>query len=246
MASRLIRTFFAAIWISLAVVAWMNWADRNIELQDVPDLLGEWLSTFGLARAALIYVVLYTARPLILFPATLLTIASGLVFGPWLGILLTIVGENASANFAFRISRGLGGGWVGDLERGRLRRWDEKIRENALTSVLLMRLLYLPFDAVNYGCGLTSMRQRDFFLGTALGIMPGLISFVLLGGSGASGVEHRAWIFGAAVVFFVLGLIIARRLRRGSPEDDLQPGSSDPPAHKTTDQAVSDRESTAS
>jgi uncharacterized membrane protein YdjX (TVP38/TMEM64 family) len=202
MASRLIRTFFAAIWVSLAVVAWMNWADRNIELQDVPDLLGEWLSTFGLARAALIYVVLYTVRPLILFPATLLTIASGLVFGPWLGILLTIV--------------------------------------------LLMRLLYLPFDAVNYGCGLTSMRQRDFFLGTALGIMPGLIAFVLLGGSGASGVEHRAWIFGAAVVFFVLGLIIARRLRRGSPEDDLQPGSSDPPGHITTDQAVSDRESTAS
>ena len=76
MASRLIRTFLAAIWISLAVVAWMNWADRNIEFQDVPDLLGEWLSTFGLARAALIYVVLYTVRPLILFPATLLTIAS--------------------------------------------------------------------------------------------------------------------------------------------------------------------------
>ena len=219
MSSKLIRTLFALIWVSVFIAAWLAWHGSETEIIDVPELLSDWLTQFGIGRAALIYIVLYTIRPLVLFPATLLTIASGLVFGPLLGILFTLIGENASANFAFRIARWLGHGLVDDREPGRMQRWDEKIRQNALTSVLLMRLLYLPFDAVNYGCGLTSMRQRDFFVGTALGIVPGLVSFVLLGGAGAAGVEHRLWIFGGAFFFFVIGLIIARVLRPTSPEE---------------------------
>ena len=83
-----------------------------------------------------------------------------------------------------------------------------------------MRLLYFPFDAVNYGCGLTSMRQRDFFIGTFLGILPALVSFVLLGGAGAAGVENRMLLFGSAVFFFVIGLIVAKLLKRVSPEQE--------------------------
>ncbi len=215
----MIRTIFASIWVALAVAAWLTWHGSETKIEDLPALLSQWLSQFGTRRAALIYIVLYTVRPLVLFPATLLTIASGLVFGPWLGILLTLIGENASANFAFRVARWLGHGVVEDRKPGRMQRWDERIRENAVTSVLLMRLLYLPFDAVNYGCGLTSMRQRDFMIGTAVGIVPGLVSFVLLGGAGAAGVEHRLWIFAGAFFFFVLGLIIARAVRPNSPEE---------------------------
>lgn len=220
MNSRLFKTAFSLVWGLLAAGAAIAWWRSGIALEDVPEQLDAWLSRFGLWRAAAIYIVLYTVRPLILFPATLLTVASGLVFGPWLGIAFTIVGENASANFAFLLSRWLGRRWVDELETGTLRMWDEKIRENALVSVLLMRLLYLPFDVVNYGCGLTSMRQRDFFLGTLIGIMPALITFVLLGGAGASGVENRALILGLAVFFFLLGLVVARLLRRVSPEGE--------------------------
>ena len=83
--------------------------------------------------------------------------------------------------------------------------------------VLRAGLVYLPFDAVSYGCGLTSMSQRDFAIGTFLGILPGLISFVLLGGSAAPGVESRLLVLLGAVVFFVLGLVIARWLRASAP-----------------------------
>jgi uncharacterized membrane protein YdjX (TVP38/TMEM64 family) len=221
MSNRLIKTSFAVIWFGLAIAAGVAWFRSGLALRDVPDQLNEWLSLFGVGRAAAIYIVLYTLRPLILFPASLLTIASGLIFGPWLGILFTIIGENASANFAFLISRWLGRSWIDEREQGRLKSWDQKIRENAISSVLIMRLIYLPFDAVNYGCGLTSMRQRDFFLGTLLGIMPGLVSFVLLGGAGASGVENRLWIFGGACFFFVFGLLIARALRKKEPTEGL-------------------------
>jgi uncharacterized membrane protein YdjX (TVP38/TMEM64 family) len=218
--SPIIKALFAGLWALVIAAAGWAWARSGIELVEVPELLDAWLSQFGVARAALIYVVLYTVRPLVLFPATLLTVAAGMLFGPWLGILFTIIGENASANFAFHIARWLGRSWIDDHEEGRMRAWDAKIRENAMVSVLLMRLLYVPFDAVNYGCGLTSMRQRDFFIGTLLGIMPALVSFVLLGGAGAAGVENRMLLFGSAVFFFIIGLVVARVLKRVSPEQE--------------------------
>lgn len=219
--NRNVKIVFSALWIAGCAGAAFWWLESGLEIAEVPERLDAWLSQFGLLRAAMIYIVLYTVRPLILFPATVLTVASGLLFGPWLGILFTIIGENASANFAFAIARWLGHGWIADREEGRLKRWDDKLRENAITTVLIMRLVYMPFDAVNYGCGLTSMRQRDFFIGTFLGILPALVTFVLLGGAGAAGVENRLLLIGSALVFFFLGLIVARVLRREIPEAEV-------------------------
>ncbi len=216
MTSKTVKILFGILWAVGLCLALIAWRDSGLELIDVPEALDAWLSRFGLARAGAIYVVLYTLRPLILFPATVLTVASGLLFGPWLGILFTIIGENASANFAFLIGRWLGGGLVEDQDAGWLSRWDTKIRERALTSVLLMRLLLLPFDAVNYGCGMTSMRQRDFAVGTFLGIIPALVAFVLLGGAGSAGVENRLLLLGIAAFVFVIGFYVAHRLRHTS------------------------------
>jgi len=208
---------FSVLWGGLLVAAAVVWLGSDVEIVEVPALVHDWLVQFGLARAGLLYVVLYTIRPLVFFPALVLTIASGMVFGPGLGILLTVIGENASANLAFSISRWLGRDWVSAHEHGRILVWDAKIRNNAIVSVLVMRLIYLPFDAVNYGCGLTAMRHRDFFIGTLIGIMPGLVSFVLLGGSGGVGVENRLALLVSAVFFFFLGLVVAHFLRRSVP-----------------------------
>lgn len=178
------------------------------------------MNDFGLIKSASIYIILYTIRPLILFPATLLTVASGLIFGPCLGILFTVIGENASANLAFTIARWFGRDWVKSHEHGWIIKWEEKISENAIVTVLVMRLVYLPFDAVNYGCGLTSMKHRDYFIGTFIGIIPGLISFVLLGGTASATTENSVLVFGLAMIFFFLGLIIAKVIHRKSAVDD--------------------------
>lgn len=190
------------------------WLRSDILLTEVPDLLHSWLSQWGFFNAAIIYILLYTFRPLILFPAALLTIASGLIFGPWYGVLFTIIGENCSANLAFIMARWFGRDWVKGHERDNMRRWEEKLNENGLITVLIMRLIYLPFDAVNFGCGLTSIRQRDFALGTFIGIMPGLISFVLIGGSISSGVDNRILVISISAICFVIGFVIAHKIKK--------------------------------
>ncbi len=219
-----VKKVLAAIWLIIFLFALFSWWRSGTPLQQVPHLLESWLEQFGLLRAALIYVVFYTVRPLILFPASLLTIASGLIFGPLLGILFTVVGENASANFAFFLARWFGRDLVASHENeGSLAaKWDTRLQQNGLVTVLIMRLLYLPFDLVNFVCGLTSMRQLDFAIGTFIGILPALISFVLFGGVAAASNENRMMTLGLAILFFFLGLVIARLFRQREQVVEVQ------------------------
>ncbi len=57
------------------------------------------------------------------------------------------------------------------------------------------------------------MRQRDFAIGTFIGILPALISFVLLGGIGAAGVQNRLVLLGVSILFLLFGLLVAHRLK---------------------------------
>jgi uncharacterized membrane protein YdjX (TVP38/TMEM64 family) len=214
-----IKIAFAMLWASVFAFALYSWFKSGIALGDVPAYMSERLGEFGLFKAATIYIVLYALRPLILFPATLLTVASGLIFGPWLGIAFTVIGENASANFAFFLARWMGRDWISAHERGGIVKWEGRLKDNGLVTVLIMRLIYLPFDAVNFGCGLTSIKHRDFFIGTFIGIIPALISFVLFGGVASAAVENRYLVLAIAIFFFVLGLIIARVLHKMRPEE---------------------------
>lgn len=134
--------------------------------------------SFGM-YAPVFFIIIYTLRPLIFFPSSILTLIAGFLFGPFWGIIYTIIGENMSANFAFCISRYFGSQieykkiWIKNLNM--------KIKKKGFMTTLILRLLWIPFDVVNYTLGLTKIKHKDFFLGTFLGIIPGIIIFVLLG-----------------------------------------------------------------
>jgi uncharacterized membrane protein YdjX (TVP38/TMEM64 family) len=215
-----LKIVFGSLWVGLFITALALWWRSKIPLSGIPALLEQWLRDFGVLKAAALYIFVYAVRPLILFPATLLTVASGLLFGPWLGTLFTVVGENASANLAFSLARWLGRKTVANHESGMMRRWDEKLKRNGIVAVLTMRLIMLPFDAVNFGCGLTAIRQRDYALGTFFGILPSLIGFVLLGGIAASGVQHRVIVLSLSTLFMVLSFGIAHLLKLRGKENN--------------------------
>jgi uncharacterized membrane protein YdjX (TVP38/TMEM64 family) len=209
---RLVKVIGTAWLLLFGSTAYLLWS-VGIPLTEIPYLLSDWLKGFGVLKAAGLYVLIYTVRPLILLPATLLTMASGLIFGPTLGILLTMVGENFSANFAFWIARTLGRDWVALRTGGTIGRWEERLRENSIMTVVILRLLYFPFDLVNFGCGLTSVRQRDYAVGTFIGIMPGLVAFVLLGGAAHADTQNRLLIASIGIGALIVGVTVARLLK---------------------------------
>lgn len=209
-----LKIIFATLWLCLFVFALIVWWRSGVALTDVPLLLQQAVSHIGLFKAALLYIIIYAVRPLILFPASILTASSGLIFGPWLGVLFTVIGENASANLGFSLVRWFGRNAVESHSSILVCRWDKKLQDNGLIAVLTMRLIMLPFDAVNFACGLTAIRHRDYAIGTFIGILPSLIGFVLLGGIAAPGLQNRTLVIVLSIFFMSLGFGLAHYLKR--------------------------------
>lgn len=211
------RVAVIALWIGVAG-AWL-WHSRTTgngvteSLQHLVDQLrGRWWAVPA-------YVMAYMARPLLLFPASLLTIAGGILFGPGLGIAVVLVASNASAMVAYGIGRVLSADPSHQRDAtSMVARWSERLRDRSFVTVLVMRLAFLPYDLVNYACGALRIHPGAFLAATAIGSLPGTISFVLAGASlervdrGIDGFDPK--VFAASVVLFVVSLAVAKAFQR--------------------------------
>ena len=131
---------------------------------------------------ALIYLLAYAARPLLLFPATLLTVGAGVLYGPLAGLGLVLLGSNLSAVVAYGLGRSLGAELAGKaLAHPRLIGMARRLRANAFEAVLTLRFLFTPYDAVNYVSGTLRLPLKPFVLATAIGSLPGTLVFVFFG-----------------------------------------------------------------
>ncbi|MCP3869210.1 MAG: TVP38/TMEM64 family protein [Gammaproteobacteria bacterium] len=197
------------LWIGLFGVVLTIYLSLGIPLSNYPGLIQEWIQDYGV-WGGIVYVLIYLIRPLLFVPATLLTTVSGLAFGPWWGIIYTIIGENISANLTFVIGRFFGKTMVERLTAKimYINRIDCAFRNNGFMSVFVMRLTHLPFDLVGYLSGACNLRHRDFALGTFIGILPGLVTFVLLG---ASFTDPRNLLL--VIVSLVTGLLVSKWLK---------------------------------
>ena len=217
------RGVVAALWIS-AIVVWQWYQSSNGS--STTETAQTFIDTVGGAWwGVLAFVLVYLARPIVLFPASILTIVGGILFGPFLGVAVVVIAANASAMVAYGVGRllgrppGSGSASIDDAEQRSLaQRWSTRMRERSFETVLVMRLLFLPYDLVNYLSGILRLRWLPFLLATALGSLPGTVSFVLLGASidrvdeGLGGIDPSA--LGASIFVFVVSLGIAQFIRR--------------------------------
>jgi uncharacterized membrane protein YdjX (TVP38/TMEM64 family) len=213
-------TVVAAAWLAVGA-SWIAYRrSSGLGATDAAQQLVDAAS--GAWWAVLAFLVLSVLRPFVLFPATLLTVAAGLLFGPWWGIAVAAVGANASAMVGY----GVGGAFTADVERdGRIAGWRHRLRANSFESVLLMRLLFLPYDLVNYTAGFLRIRWRPFLAATAIGSLPGTASFVLLGASltrldeGVGGIDRTTLTI--SVLLIVASIALSRILRRRQPDEQV-------------------------
>jgi uncharacterized membrane protein YdjX (TVP38/TMEM64 family) len=152
----------------------------HIPFKELPDFLRGWIERHG-NLGPLLYILAYTLRPLTLFPPFIFNAAAGLLWGPFYGILYTLIGENLSASFAFWLARSFGQDWFSWAESHLWQRLEHHLERHGFITVLVLRLMYMPFDAVNFGCGLTRVRYKDYLYASALGTIPSVITFVYFG-----------------------------------------------------------------
>lgn len=194
-----------------------------------PVALRDWAVRAG-PLAPLAFLVAHAVVTITPVPRTAFTLAAGLMFGPVLGIVLCLVASTASAVAGFAVARRLSGRAVERLGAGRVARLERRLSRRGLTTVISARLVpAIPFAPLNYTFGATSVRWPAFVGGTAVGLVPGTTSMVLLGDAVTGSISPALF-----VIFLVsAGIGVVGMLRAGWRDPPAVtpsgPGSPGPP-----------------
>ncbi len=148
------------------------------------DALRSLIQGYG-TLAPVIYVVVYTIAPALFVPGLPLTIAGGILFGPFWGVIYAITGATAGACAAFLVSRYIARDWIENKLKGpRWRQLDKGVERQGWKIVAFTRLIPLfPFNLLNYAFGLTKIKFLHYAVTTFIFMLPACIAFIVFSSS---------------------------------------------------------------
>ncbi len=96
-------------------------------------------------------------------------VVKGFIYG-WIGVLIGVTGTFFCVRYILRDF------FQKSLERRfyRLKAFDEHLAEKGLVTILLLRLVLFLAPPLNWVIGLARVKFRHYFVGSALGVIPGI------------------------------------------------------------------------
>ena len=148
-------------------------------------------------------------------PITLLILATAIVFGPVSAFLYALAGSLLGAAVTFAAGRALGRDAVRRLAGHRLNHLSRRLARRGLLAVVAVRIIPVaPFTVVNLAAGASHISFRDFALGTALGMLPGIFAITLFSERVLAAVQQPSALTLATLGAVVLGIAAAAWLLR--------------------------------
>jgi uncharacterized membrane protein YdjX (TVP38/TMEM64 family)/Fe-S oxidoreductase len=154
--------------------------------------------------APLLYILIYTLAPVLFLPGLPITVVGGILFGPFWGVVYTILGSTLGACLAFLVSRYVARGWLErKLRSPKWQRLDQGVERHGWKVVAFTRLIPLfPFNLLNYALGLTKIDFWQYALATFICMLPACIAYITLSSSLLDLLK------GKISITFVVGLIL--------------------------------------
>ncbi|TAL17963.1 MAG: DedA family protein [Aquabacterium sp.] len=167
-----------AILFTCLTLAWRYTPLHHWTQADALSQLGRDLLASPLGGAAVLGA--YVLAVLLAMPVYVLITAGALVFGPWPGMAYALGGMVLGAWFTYGIGRLTGARLIERMADDRFGLLLRRLQRRGLWTVVLIRFLPIaPFLLVNMTAGAVRVRQRDFVLGTFLGLLPGTVMISL-------------------------------------------------------------------
>ena len=170
-----------------------------------PSVIRDYMQGFG-NFAVIVYVVAYALNTIsIIPPIAILSLTAGLVFGKVWGALYLMMGAMIGTSATYFISRIFGRGLIESFLKGKFKQLDDALERKGFLTVLFFRAIpIIPYEVLNYACGLSKMKFRDYFLATFLGLIPGVIISAFFGGA-IGNIESLKDLFS---IEFVIALVL--------------------------------------
>jgi uncharacterized membrane protein YdjX (TVP38/TMEM64 family) len=164
-----------ALTLTLIVItlAWRYTPLREyMNLQSMVGLAGELRE---LPLTPLWIMLAFVIGGLLMVPVTLLIAATGIVFGTFPGAWYAMAGSLLSAAAGYLVGVMLGRDAVRRMMGARISRLSVRIARRGVIAMIIVRTLPLaPYSVVNIVAGASHIRWRDYLIGTAIGMLPGI------------------------------------------------------------------------
>jgi uncharacterized membrane protein YdjX (TVP38/TMEM64 family) len=149
----------------------------------VYDILILVIDSFQTGGPLLLFVMMIVQAIAIPIPSELVLIAGGLAFDFPIGWIVGALGSIVAALIGFYIARKGGRGLAIKLvgEKG-IAFADNWFNRWGAWAILLGRFApFIPFDAISYSAGLTTMKLKSFMIPTVIGTLPRTLFYTSLG-----------------------------------------------------------------
>jgi uncharacterized membrane protein YdjX (TVP38/TMEM64 family) len=138
------------------------------------------------AAGPLVFIATFSICEAFGFPGVVFVAAASMIWPLWLSILFSWAGGVGAGVLGFAFARTVGREWVQRHLTPRFRRYDARVGESGFTAVTLARVVFFMAPPVHWMFGVSAVRWPGYVLGTALGLLPGII-LVSVAGRGLFG-----------------------------------------------------------
>jgi uncharacterized membrane protein YdjX (TVP38/TMEM64 family) len=119
----------------------------------------------------LLYVGIFAAGEFVHVPGLVFVAAGILVWGKTTGFALAYIAAVVSVCFSFVVVRQIGGVPLRHAQNPRIRKALIHLERHPVRTVAILRLVFMMAAVLNYALALTPVRLRDYFLGSAIGLL---------------------------------------------------------------------------
>lgn len=140
-------------------------------------VLKETVAKFGI-WSWFAFLIFWAVCGIIIVPGTVPVLLGALLFGPWVGSLLNLIGSIIAATIAYYAAKILGRQFVQELLVGRFEGIQHMVEQKGFRIIFVLRLIpVIPFFTLNYAAGLSRIHLAPYFWGSLLGLIAPILAY---------------------------------------------------------------------
>ena len=202
--------------------AWATGLFDELTLEGVRNLVedaGWW--------GPLVLIALFGLEGLGIVPAFPFLVTAAAVWPPFEAFVINMIGALWASVVGFTYVRTLGREFIAERLPERMRRFERRIEERAIPTVIGIRLMFFVVPYAHWALGLSPVSLRAYLVGTTIGYVPWVIAFTFFGNAmveWGSRQPLEVWIGIAGVGLLTFLAVRTWRARRRVSDRDSPPG----------------------
>lgn len=170
----LVVAAIAAVATAFFVLGGFGWltGDGNVE---------RFLTDNGIWGPVIFVLVMWCTQPLGI-PGLVYMVPAGIVWPLPMALALSWIGNMGASYIAFVFARWVARDWVSTRIPDRLRKYDERLEHGGIPPIVMLRLVFGQLPPADWLLGVSRVTNRNFVIGTGIGIIPGVVLLVVAGG----------------------------------------------------------------